>query len=72
MIIYVCDCCGKEVKRQDEDFGRACPGACNDALKAFKDHRDQSLAAHLTEIEADKANFVAKRIGKKPVDAPAH
>ena len=70
MIIHVCDCCGKEIGRVEEDWSRAHAGKCQEALKAFKEHVDQSLAKTLTDLESTKDAFVKARLGHS-VDAAA-
>lgn len=72
MIIYICDCCGLEISRQVEDFGRAHPGKCQDAFKAFKEHVDNQLASELLRLEATKDEFVKARMGSTGKDASAH
>jgi len=65
MIVYICDCCGQEIERKDEDMGRAHRGACSDALKAFKSHCDEELAKHYEDLKKSQRDFVQRRLGRQ-------
>lgn len=61
VIVYHCNCCGKELKRDEEDR-RYCVGACQSASKEFEEYINKELAKRLEELESERGKFLATRV----------